>query len=54
MSWSEHEFSGADLGDARLKKRLMLISNTLSNAPEASLPGACGSWGETHTIAHNS
>jgi hypothetical protein len=22
MSWSEHEFSGADLGDARLKKRL--------------------------------
>ena len=47
MSWSEHEFSGADLGDARLKKRLMLISNTLSNAPEASIPGACGSWGET-------
>jgi hypothetical protein len=47
MSWSEQEFSGADLGDARLKKRLMLISNTLSNAPEASIPGACGSWGET-------
>ncbi len=47
MSWSEQEFSGADLGDARLKKRLILISNTLSNAPEASIPGACGSWGET-------
>jgi hypothetical protein len=44
---SEQEFSGADPGDARLKKRLILISNTLGNAPEADIPDACGSWGET-------
>jgi hypothetical protein len=48
---SEQEFSGADLGDARLKKRLMLISNTLSNAPEASIPGACGQTLSAHFFA---
>jgi hypothetical protein len=47
MSWSEQEFSGANPGDARMNKRLILISNTLSNAPEASIPGACGSRGGT-------
>ena len=47
MSWAAKEFSGADLGDARLDKRLVRIVETFADKPTASIPEACGDWGAT-------
>ena len=47
MSWAAEEFSGADLGDARLDKRLVRIVETFADKPTASIPEACGDWGAT-------
>jgi len=50
MTWSMEEFAGADLGDARLNRRLVKLSATLADKPTASIPGACNDWAETHAV----
>jgi hypothetical protein len=44
--WAAEEFGTAELGDARLTKRLVKVATDLAEKPTASLPGACSSWGE--------
>ena len=46
-AWIEHELAGADLGDARLNRRLQKIVQALSTQPEASVPQASGAWAAT-------
>ena len=41
------EFAGADMGDARLTKRLIKLADRLGDAPSASIPGACNGRAET-------
>ena len=41
------EFAGADMGDARLTKRLVKLADRLGDAPSASIPGACNGRAET-------
>ena len=41
------EFAGADVGDARLAKRLIKLADRLGQAPSASIPGACNGRAET-------
>ncbi len=45
--WVEHELAEADLGDARLNRRLRQIVQALSAQPEMSVPQASGSWAAT-------
>lgn len=47
MSWAAEEFAGAELGDKRLNKRLVVLVERFADKPTASIPGACGGWGET-------
>jgi hypothetical protein len=46
-SWAMAEFAGADMGDARLTKRLVKLADRLGDAPSASIPGACNGRAET-------
>ena len=41
------EFGGAEMGDARLTKRLIKLADRLGDAPSASIPGACNGHAET-------
>ena len=41
------EFGGAQVGDARLTKRLIKLADRLADAPSASIPGACNGHAET-------
>lgn len=45
--WTDEEFAGLDLGDARLNKRARTLMETFSAKPAASIPEACDSWSET-------
>jgi hypothetical protein len=45
-SWAAQEMLTANLGDARLNRRLGLILRRLAERPEGSLPSAFQSWGE--------
>ncbi|RJG11337.1 IS4 family transposase [Massilia cavernae] len=45
--WTDHEFAGLALGDARLDKRARIMMERLSAKPTASIPQACDSWNET-------
>ena len=47
MSWAAEEFSTVSLGDKRLNDRLIKLSEQLAAKPTASIPGACGGWGDT-------
>lgn len=47
MSWASEEFSTVDLGDKRLNDRLVKLTQQLAAKPTASIPGACGAWGDT-------
>lgn len=47
MSWAQEELSGVDLGDKRLDKRAVVLLDRFAAKPGASIPGACGGWGET-------
>lgn len=47
MTWAEAEFAGADLGDKRLNRRLIKLTESFADKPTASIPGACGDWSET-------
>ena len=46
-SWAMDEFGGAQVGDARLTKRLIKLADRLADAPLASIPGACNGHAET-------
>lgn len=46
MTWAEEEFKTADLGDKRLNKRLILLTERLAESPMASIPEACSGWAE--------
>lgn len=46
-SWVEAEVAGAELGDARLKRRMCRLVGRLSENPGAGIPAACGGWAET-------
>src|SRR5437016_5579195 len=46
-SWAEHELRYADLGDARLNKRLSRLVADLASRPESSIPQATVSWAAT-------
>ena len=46
-NWAEEEFSGANLGDERLRKRLIKLATRFADKPTASTPGACNDWAET-------
>lgn len=39
--WAEQEFSGAALGDERLKQRLLILARDFYARPQASVPEAC-------------
>jgi hypothetical protein len=46
-SWAAEELASADLGDARLKKRLIrIVAEKVAN-PTASIPQASGTWAAT-------
>jgi hypothetical protein len=47
MSWAADEFATVELGDKRLNDRLVKLSEQLAAKPTASIPGACGGWGDT-------
>jgi hypothetical protein len=46
-SWAMDEFGGAEMGDARLTKRVIKLADRLGDAPSASIPGACNGRTET-------
>ncbi len=50
MAWAEEEFSGANLGDKRLNRRLVRLMEHFADKPTASIPGACGDWAETQAV----
>jgi hypothetical protein len=47
QSWATQEVGHAELGDARLSKRLVKMVEDLAGQPEASVPQACGDWAAT-------
>ena len=47
MTWAAEEFSTVELGDKRLNSRLIKLVEQLAAKPTASIPAACGSWGDT-------
>lgn len=46
-SWAAEEFSEADLGDKRLNRKLVELSNCFSEAPQSPINQACSDWAET-------
>jgi hypothetical protein len=50
MTWAEEEFAGADLGDQRLNRRLVKLTERFADKPTASIPGACPDWSETQAV----
>lgn len=46
-TWIMHEFAHASLGDARRTRRLCQVAAAFAHQPAASLPQACGDWGQT-------
>lgn len=47
VAWAEEEFAGVDLGDKRLNRRLIKLTERFADKPTASIPGACADWSET-------
>lgn len=45
-TWAEEELGTAELGDARLTKRLFRLADRFADKPTSSIPGACGDWAE--------
>ena len=50
QSWAAEEFSGMDLGDKRLNRRLVRIVERLAHHPAVSVPAACKNWAETKAV----
>jgi hypothetical protein len=46
-SWTNNEFLSVSLGDARLNKRLSLISERFAQSPLSPINHACDDWAET-------
>jgi hypothetical protein len=46
-SWVRNEFLSADLGDERLNRRLMTISERFAQSPVSPINQACEDWTET-------
>lgn len=49
-SWADVEFASADLGDARLDRRVVKIAKSLAAAPKESIPTACDGLAETLAV----
>ena len=47
MGWAVEEMKGADLGDKRLKRRVITLLERLGDKPTLSIPAACRGWAET-------
>lgn len=47
VEWVSEEFTGVDLGDKRLDRRLMKTAAQLAKSPESSINEACGDWAST-------
>jgi hypothetical protein len=47
MSWIEEEFSDVELGDERLKGRLVKLVEKMEHHATESIPEMCGGWHET-------
>jgi hypothetical protein len=47
VTWAAEEFETVQLGDKRLNSRLIKLAEQLAAKPEASIPSACGGWGDT-------
>jgi len=47
QSWAAQELRYAQLGDARLNRRLVRLVEDLAAQPTASVPQACGDWAAT-------
>ena len=47
VDWAEEEFGRAELGDARLRKRLITLAKDFYTQPEANILKACGSKAKT-------
>lgn len=47
-NWVVNELKEATFGDQRLNKRCISLLESLSNAPNNSIPMACKNWGETN------
>jgi len=45
--WAASELADLSLGDKRLDKRIVVLLESLSHQPGASLPQVCGTWGHT-------
>jgi hypothetical protein len=45
--WVAMEFDGMNLGDKRLNRRAVKLAEKFAAKPTASIPAACGGWGET-------
>ncbi len=44
MGWCAEEFSHANFGDLRLKKRFLSLSQSFLDHPGHSIPAACRGW----------
>lgn len=47
MEWVAHEFSGVDLSDNRLDRRLIKVAEPLARSPASPINEACGDWPST-------
>ncbi len=47
LDWAQHELGHASLGDRRLTQRLVILASQLAANPSASIPKACGLWGQS-------
>jgi hypothetical protein len=47
QNWARRELGGASLGDRRLSQRLVILASQLAADPSASIPKACGFWGQS-------
>jgi hypothetical protein len=45
--WADNEFAEVSLGDSRLNQRLIKLSHSFSESPEAPINQACENWAET-------
>lgn len=47
QDWAQRELGAALLGDRRLSQRLVILASQLAANPSASIPKACGPWGQS-------
>ena len=45
--WAQEELKTLRLGDARLEARAVVLAEQMGQRPGASIPQACGDWGQT-------